>query len=110
SDHEPALGVDDFPQQPEWTSGLAIAADADLLIHDTQYLTEEYPNHVGWGHSGFADVLRFAALARVRHVVTFHHDPSHSDADIEKMIASAPSADELGFKVTAGAEGETFEL
>lgn len=108
SDHEPALGVEEFPLQPEWTSGFSVAKNADLLIHDAQYRADEYPDHVGWGHSGFDDVLRFAALARVSHLVTFHHDPSHSDDDIEAMIASAPPA--LGFELTAGAEGATFEL
>lgn len=110
SDHEPALGVTEFPGHPEWTSGFGVAADADLLIHDAQYRADEYPDHVGWGHSGFADTLRFAALARVRHLVTFHHDPSHSDADIEAMTASAPPRAELGFALTAGAEGATFDV
>jgi phosphoribosyl 1,2-cyclic phosphodiesterase len=110
SDHEPALGVAEFPGHPEWTSGFSVAADADLLIHDAQYRADEYPDHVGWGHSSLDDVLRFAALARVRHLVTFHHDPSHSDTDIEAMITSAPSRSELGFELTAGAEGATFDL
>jgi phosphoribosyl 1,2-cyclic phosphodiesterase len=108
SDHEPALGVPEFPLEPEWTSGFPVAVDADLLIHDAQYRADEYPDHVGWGHSAFDDVLRFAALARVRHLVTFHHDPSHSDSDIEAMLAAAPA--NLPFQLSAGAEGATFEL
>lgn len=36
SDHEPALGVPQFPGRRKWTSGARVAADADLLIHDTQ--------------------------------------------------------------------------
>lgn len=110
SDHEPALGVAEFPHDAEWTSGISVAADADLLVHDAQYRADEYPDHIGWGHSALDDTLRFAALARVRHLVTFHHDPSHSDADIDAMIASAPPAAELGFQLTAGAEGATFQV
>lgn len=110
SDHEPALGVTDFPGEPEWTSGFTVAVDADLLIHDAQYRADEYPEHVGWGHSSLDHVLRFAKLARARHLVTFHHDPSHSDDDIEAMIDSAPPAADLGFKLTAGAEGATFDV
>jgi phosphoribosyl 1,2-cyclic phosphodiesterase len=109
SDHEPALGVPNFPMAPQWTSGFTVAADADLLIHDAQYRADEYPDHIGWGHSSLDDVLRFAAATRVKHLVTFHHDPSHSDTDIEQMIATAPTAP-LGFQLTAGAEGATFEL
>lgn len=110
SDHEPALGVPDFPGEPEWTSGYTVAAAADLLIHDAQYRADEYPDHVGWGHSSLDHVLRFATLARVRHLITFHHDPSHSDDDIEAMIDSAPPAAHLGFTLTAGAEGESFSV
>src|SRR5262249_32481410 len=30
---------------------LALARDADLMIYDSNYTDEEYPAHVGWGHS-----------------------------------------------------------
>ena len=50
-DHEPALGAPLAGLEPEWISGFDLARDADLLIHDCQYTDEEYPDHVGWGHS-----------------------------------------------------------
>src|SRR5262249_20890941 len=50
-DHEPALGACGFPPSPDWTSGYALAAGADILIHDAQYTTEEYEQRIGWGHS-----------------------------------------------------------
>jgi len=110
SDHEPALGARTFPQAADWTSGFEIARDADLLIHDAQYTDEEYARRVGWGHSRIADALRFATLARVRKLVTFHHDPEHSDADIERLTESALARQQPPFPVVAGAEGTTFEL
>ena len=51
-DHEPALGAPLAGLEPEWISGFDLARDADLLIHDCQYTDDEYPEHVGWGHSG----------------------------------------------------------
>jgi phosphoribosyl 1,2-cyclic phosphodiesterase len=33
-DHEPALGVRQFPEEADWTSGFDLAAGVDLLIHD----------------------------------------------------------------------------
>lgn len=43
-DHEPALAALRFPSLPrEWTSGATLAAEADLLIHDSQYSAAEYP-------------------------------------------------------------------
>jgi phosphoribosyl 1,2-cyclic phosphodiesterase len=110
SDHEPALGAHAFPQAPDWTSGFAIARGADLLIHDAQYADEEYPQHVGWGHSTIDDALRFATLAGVKRLVTFHHDPEHSDEAIERMTARAIARHRPGFPVSAGAEGTSFQL
>jgi phosphoribosyl 1,2-cyclic phosphodiesterase len=109
-DHEPALGVADFPGEPEWTSGYALAADADLLIHDAQYTSTEYPEHAGWGHSSIEHALRFAELARVGHLVLFHHDPAHGDQELERIFSAATTAFRPAFPVTAGAEGATFEL
>ncbi len=108
-DHEPALGVDDFPQEPDWTSGYDLAEGADLLIHDAQYSAEEYPEHVGWGHSSISHALSFAAMAKVGKLVTFHHDPSHSDDQIDDYMAEA-GKDPLTFELVAGAEGDSFEI
>jgi phosphoribosyl 1,2-cyclic phosphodiesterase len=109
-DHEPALGVRDFPMSPDWTSGYALAAGADLLIHDAQYSEAEYPEHVGWGHSTLQHTLAFAALAEVKHLVLFHHDPSHSDDDLDRLIGEAIIAARPAFRVTPGYEGAVFEL
>jgi phosphoribosyl 1,2-cyclic phosphodiesterase len=109
-DHEPALGVPTFPWRREWTSGAELAAGADLLIHDAQYSEEEYPAHLGWGHSSLQHTLAFAALTEVKHLVPFHHDPAHADADLDRLIAEAVRAAKPAFKVTPGTEGATFIL
>jgi phosphoribosyl 1,2-cyclic phosphodiesterase len=105
SDHEPALGVSGFPLRADWTSGYALARDADVMLHDAQYSEAEYGHHVGWGHSAIEHAIAFAGLARVRRLVTFHHDPSHSDDDIDRMTAAATAATCPSFAVVAGAEG-----
>jgi phosphoribosyl 1,2-cyclic phosphodiesterase len=109
-DHEPALGAVDFPQDAQWTSGFELAADADLLIHDAQYTDTEYAQRVGWGHSTVEQTLRFAGLARVRHLVPFHHDPEHSDADVDRIFAAAMATFRPSFAVTPAAEGDVFDL
>jgi phosphoribosyl 1,2-cyclic phosphodiesterase len=109
-DHEPALGVASFPLAAEWTSGYALARDADLLVHDAQYSLGEYPHHVGWGHSAIEHTLAFATLTRVKHLVTFHHDPAHDDDEIDRMTHEATSTAPLPFLVTAGAEGAVFDV
>jgi len=109
-DHEPALGARRFPLAAEWTAGWALARDADLLIHDAQYSREEYADHVGWGHSAIDHAIAFAALGMVKRLVTFHHDPSHDDDDLECLTLAATRAAAPPFPVKAGAEGDAFDI
>jgi phosphoribosyl 1,2-cyclic phosphodiesterase len=78
-DHEPALGADLDTLEAGWISGFALAEDADLLIHDGQYADQEYPDHLGWGHSALSHSLAFARRTAARRTLLFHHDPLHSD-------------------------------
>jgi phosphoribosyl 1,2-cyclic phosphodiesterase len=86
-DHEPALGSDLAAADAGWISGLDIAAGATALIHDGQYTDDEYAGHVGWGHSGVSDTVTFARRAGVERLLLFHHDPTHSDADLDELSA-----------------------
>ncbi|HEX4754072.1 MAG TPA: MBL fold metallo-hydrolase, partial [Solirubrobacterales bacterium] len=70
-DHEPALGVDLDRLEPDWISGFALAESADLLIHDGQYADEEYPDHLGWGHSALSHSLAFARRTGARRTALF---------------------------------------
>jgi phosphoribosyl 1,2-cyclic phosphodiesterase len=109
-DHEPALGVRHFPLSEEWTSGASLARGADLLIHDAQYTPEEYETHVGWGHSSWRQAFAFAGLVGARHLVPFHHDPSHSDRYLDTVFSEAVASELPPFIVTPGTEGAVFDL
>lgn len=64
-----------------------LAQGADLLIYDAQYMPDEYPSKVGWGHSTFEAACHLASAAGVKRLALFHHDPRRSDeavADIEQ--------------------------
>jgi phosphoribosyl 1,2-cyclic phosphodiesterase len=82
-DHEPALGNPNFPDGPEWTSGFALAQGADVLIHDAQYDDLEYSDRVGWGHSSVSHLAAFTEMTNPERLVTFHHDPAHTDTDLD---------------------------
>jgi phosphoribosyl 1,2-cyclic phosphodiesterase len=109
-DHEPALGAGEFPASATWTSGLELAAGVDLLIHDAQYTESEYACRVGWGHSSIPHALDFAALAGVRRLVTFHHDPSHDDTTLDRLLADAAPHRPLPFELIPGKEGDVLEV
>ncbi len=110
-DHEPALAALRFPSLPrEWTSGGMLAAGADLLIHDSQYSAAEYPRHCGWGHSSLNQTLAFGTMSEVKQLVPFHHDPNHTDTDLDRLMAEAIEETKPGYQVTPGIEGTVFEL
>jgi phosphoribosyl 1,2-cyclic phosphodiesterase len=88
-DHEPALGGNLAAQPDHWMSGYGVVRDVDVLFHDAQYLDAEYPHHVGWGHSAIGHALEFAHRSRVGRLVLFHHDPYHTDADLEALLDGA---------------------
>ena len=84
-DHEPSIGVDLALQPTDWISGHELACQANLLLHDAQYGDDEYPRHIGWGHSAIGHVVAFAQKAQVEKLVLFHHDPYHTDSELEVL-------------------------
>ena len=67
------------------------ARGTDLLIHDSQYTSEEYLNSYfskqGYGHSTFDMALETFSQAKAKSLAFFHLDPNYSDEfllDIEK--------------------------
>ncbi len=109
-DHEPALGRNGMLTDPKWVSGINLATGADLLLHDAQYSQEEYPFRNGWGHSSMDDVLRFASMAGVKHLLLAHHDPAHSDATLNEMFSELQKRNTYPFIYELAAEGKVFEL
>jgi hypothetical protein len=88
-DHEPGLGLDLATIGKDWISGFRLAAEADILVHSAHYSEAEYVDHKGWGHSSIAQVVTLARRCAVRRLVLFHHDPFHTDSDLEVLQAEA---------------------
>ena len=103
-DHEPGLGASLADLEEDWISGLDLARDTTLLIHDCQYTDVEYPDHLGWGHSPVSDALTFGRRAGAEQVLLFHHDPLHGDAFLDELGSRVPDWARLA------KEGEEFEV
>ena len=109
-DHEPVLGAVRFLPERDWISGISVADKVDLLIHDSQYTDEEYKNRVGWGHSSMKQAMEFARIAEVGALAPFHHDPTHTDEDLEFMLNTAIEAMSPDFPVLPAKEGMVLEV
>jgi phosphoribosyl 1,2-cyclic phosphodiesterase len=109
-DHEPALGSFELHNDKKWISGFDLASSADLLLHDAQYTPQEYQNKLGWGHSSMDDALKFSAIAEVKHLLLTHHDPSHSDEQLDHFFTNLKSRNNYSFPYELAAEGMQIEL
>jgi ribonuclease BN (tRNA processing enzyme) len=72
---------------------IEFARGTDLLIHDAQYLEEEYfsrsKSRKGWGHSTLERATELARKAAVKRLVLFHHEPTHDDNTIRRIESKA---------------------
>jgi len=89
---------------------LELADGADLLIHDAQFTPEEFELKAHWGHCTTDYALHVAREAGARRLALFHHDPSHSDQMIDRLVDDARKRGaELGLtEVIGAAEGLTL--
>jgi ribonuclease BN (tRNA processing enzyme) len=99
------LGAGRLPGPAEWTSGWSVAHGTDVLIHDTQYTADEYADRQGWGHSSIEDSVAFARQVEAATLVTFHHDPGHTDAQLAELTARAAHLAGTSLRVVGGREG-----
>ena len=91
---------------------LELCDGADLLIHDAQYTPGEFQQKSDWGHCTVDYAVLVAKEAAVKRLALFHHDPSHSDDDIDRLLDGARcTAVHFGVpEVLAAAEGLTLDL
>jgi ribonuclease BN (tRNA processing enzyme) len=91
---------------------LDLCDGADLVIHDAQYTDDEFVTMAGWGHSTEAYAVRVASEAGARRLMMFHHDPAHSDKDIDRMLSHARrvASKKHQVEVSAASEGMSVTL
>ena len=66
------------PGQPDQNI-LGLIEGADLVIYDSTYTEEEFPEKVTWGHSTWNEGVRLCRAANVKRMAIFHHEPDHDD-------------------------------
>ncbi len=95
----------------QWLKFVEFVKGAKLLIHDAQYSKEEYATHKGWGHSSWPKVLDLALAGKVEQLALFHHDPDHTDADIDLILEACQTiVREQGAELECFAAQEGMEI
>jgi phosphoribosyl 1,2-cyclic phosphodiesterase len=80
SDHQAPLTLDSVAD-----SVLELCDGVDLLIHDAQYTPDEFAQKAHWGHCTMEYALKVGHEAGARRVCLFHHDPAHTDDDLDRL-------------------------
>ncbi|MCX5824792.1 MAG: MBL fold metallo-hydrolase [Deltaproteobacteria bacterium] len=70
----------------EYEDYRAFAKNADLLVHDAEYLPEDYLLTRTWGHSVYTDAVRLALDAGVARLGLFHHNQDRTDEAVDGMV------------------------
>ena len=91
---------------------LELCDRADLVVHDAQYTEEEYRAKSTWGHSTMSYAVHVAAEAGARQLALFHHDPLHTDDDIDGLLSDACATADAGRldSLIAAREGLALDL
>ena len=116
-DHEPFRNL--FTDSESAKEGETAAAEenekirqfikgADIVIHDAQYTSEEYSTHKGWGHCSYDHAIQTASGMDVKQLVLFHHEPTRTDAQLDKIGKSY--ANNLSPEIIMAKEGMVLSV
>ena len=57
-----------------------------------------------------SDAVDFANLSKVKKMVLFHHDPAHTDLELEAMVDKSLQGKIIDFDLVIGKENDVFHL
>lgn len=84
---------------------------ADLLIHDAEFSTRDYPLTRSFGHSLFSDAVRLGMEAGVGRFGMFHHNRERTDSQVDAMVeASRTIVKKNNARMNCFAVGNSFDI
>jgi phosphoribosyl 1,2-cyclic phosphodiesterase len=87
---------------------VALAHEADLLIHDAMHADHDYDMRKGWGHSPARAGVVVAERAGAKKLALFHHSPDATDDMIDEVVER--TAARTTVPVIAAAEGNYLDV
>ncbi len=97
----------------KWDDFVTFCKDADILIHDAQYLNSELTNNSGFGHSSYEQALQLGLDSTVKNLIFFHHNPGRKDIEIDailKNIENDLQLSNINLLLSAAKEGQIIEI
>ena len=97
----------DQPALPREDKVVEFLRDCDVVIYDTMYELPEYLERMTWGHSYPEYALALCKVAKVKHLVLFHHAPDATDEQMDERAIRWSQYTEM--HVSCAKERETVQ-
>ena len=75
-----------YKKETDFIDFAKFAENADLLIHDAQYMLSDMPAKNGWGHSVAEEAVKLAMASNAKKLALYSHDPERTDDDIDEVV------------------------
>lgn len=102
-----------YRKETDFMQWVDFAMDADIIIHDAQYMLSDMPAKSGWGHSVAEEAVKLAMACRAKRVALYSHDHFRTDdeiAVIETHCQEVIETVEAELDLFAAAEGISIDL
>jgi phosphoribosyl 1,2-cyclic phosphodiesterase len=107
-DHSPTdLGPGPDGLGAQHDAALALAAGADVLMHDSFWYADDFNPAQTFGHAAAEYAIGLAAAVGAQRVLLLHHRPDRTDTELEKLAAGLRDSQ---VPVTLAADGEVICL
>ena len=102
-----------YKKETDFIDFAKFAENADLLIHDAQYMLSDMPAKNGWGHSVAEEAVKLAMASNAKKLALYSHDPERTDNDIDDVVKHCNeyvTVAESNLHVFASSEGLTLDF
>lgn len=97
-----------YKKNTDFLDWVEFARDADLVIHDAQYMLTDMPAKSGWGHSVAEEAVKLSMACRAKRLALYSHDHTRTDdniASVEAQCQELIAIAEADLQLFAAAEG-----
>ncbi|WP_166423935.1 MBL fold metallo-hydrolase [Paraglaciecola sp. 20A4] len=97
-----------YKKNTDFLDWVEFARDADLVIHDAQYMLADMPAKSGWGHSVAEEAVKLSMACRAKRLALYSHDHTRTDdniASVEAQCQELIAIAEADLVLFAAAEG-----
>ena len=102
-----------YKKETDFLTFVDFTRDAEVIVHDAQYMLSDMPAKSGWGHSVAEEAVKLAMGSNAKRLALYSHDPDRTDDDIDKVVEHCNeyiAIAESELELFAAFEGQTLNL